>query len=86
MDSEVLLWVMVSAQMFAWAYFSFKGGNIGPKQFYLFTMAMIVGQIATGIETYYTAAWRAFFIQVYFFLFTVFAGVQRYRKARRGTA
>lgn len=73
---------MVFAQMIVWGWFSFKGGKLSDRVFLVFTLGMLLGQLAAGIETYQLAAWRAFVIQVYFFLFTALGGVQRIRQMR----
>lgn len=78
----MILWIMVIAQMLGWAYFSYRGGKVSDIQFYIFTASMLLGQLATGIETCQMAAWRSFLIQVFFFIFTAVGGIQRYRKAR----
>lgn len=64
--------------MISWGYFSFKGGQLTNKAFFLFTAGMMLGQLGAGIETYQTGSWGAFTIQVYFFCFTSIAGVKRY--------
>lgn len=78
----MILWTMVILQMLAWAYFSYKGGKITDRNFYIFTACMLLGQVATGIETYSQEAWRSFFIQAFFLSFTVFGGFQRFMNAR----
>jgi len=73
---------MVVTQMLGWAYFSYRGGKLSDLQFYIFTASMLLGQIATGIETYQMAAWRSFLIQAFFFTFTAIGGVQRRRRVK----
>jgi hypothetical protein len=79
----MLLWVMVSVQMLAWLWFSFKGGKLSDKMFLVFSVGMLIGQLGAGIETYQMAAWRAFCVQVYFFVFTALGAVQRIRQMRK---
>ncbi|MFZ3020209.1 MAG: hypothetical protein WA051_01665 [Minisyncoccia bacterium] len=76
------LWLMVGAQLAAWGWFSFKGGKLSDKKFLFFTIGMLLGQIGAGIENYQTHSWRSFTIQVYFFIFTAFGGIQRWRQMR----
>jgi len=78
----MILWLMVGAQLVAWGWFSFKGGQLSDKKFLLFTIGMLLGQFGAGIETYQSHSWRAFTVQVYFFTFTAFGGYQRYRQMK----
>ncbi|KKU90839.1 MAG: hypothetical protein UY23_C0006G0048 [Candidatus Jorgensenbacteria bacterium GW2011_GWA1_48_11] len=79
----MILWLMIAAQLVAWGWFSFKGGTLPNKQFFVFTAVMLIGQFGAGIETYEQAAWRAFVVQAYFFAFTAIGGIQRFRQIRR---
>jgi hypothetical protein len=74
---------MILVQMAVWLWFSFKGGNLKDKQFLWFTVGMLSGQIAGTIDSYQNLAWKALAIQVYFFVSTGFAGIQRFRGMRR---
>ncbi|PJE51127.1 MAG: hypothetical protein COV29_02535 [Candidatus Yanofskybacteria bacterium CG10_big_fil_rev_8_21_14_0_10_36_16] len=78
----MILWVMISTQLIAWGWFSYCGGKLSDKKFIIFTIGMLIGQLGTGIETYYAEAWRAFVVQGYFFVFTAFGGIQRWRKMK----
>lgn len=78
----MVLWLMVFAQMIAWAWFSLKAGKLSDKAFLIFTAGMLIGQIGTGIETYMLEAWRAFLVQAYFFLFTAYGGYKRLRQMK----
>ncbi len=83
----IILYSLISLQLIAWGWFSWHGGNLTDKQFIIFTFGMLAGQTGAGIETYLNNAWGAFIVQVYFFTFTAFAGIKRYKniklKARR---
>jgi hypothetical protein len=79
----VILWAMIGAQILAWGYFSWKGGRLSDKHFLIFTAGMLLGQLASVIETYFSGATRTFVVQIYFFLFTVFGGIQRFREMRK---
>ena len=82
-EARMVLWIMVFAQMAAWAWFSYKGGKVEDKKFLYFTGAMLLGQLASCIEAYQTAAWRTLVAQIYFFAFTAFGGIQRFRQMRK---
>jgi hypothetical protein len=82
----MILWIMVSAQLIAWGWFSYHGGKLSDNKFLIFTTGMLVGQLAAGIETYHTEAWRAFVVQIYFFVFTAFGGIQRWKQMRKPTS
>lgn len=77
---KIILWLMMGCQMLSWAWFSFKGGNLNNKQFLIFTVGMLLGQLGAGIETYLQGAFGSCIVQIYFFVFTLFAGYQRWRK------
>lgn len=79
-DVKVVLWVMMGAQMLGWAYFSSKGGNLSNKAFFFFTASMMLGQIGAGIETYVLRAWGACAVQIWFFCFTFWGGLNRFRQ------
>ncbi len=78
----MILWLMVTAQMIAWAWFSLKAGKLSDKAFLVFTVGMLLGQLGAGIETYMLEAWRAFVIQGFFFLFTVYGGYKRFKQMK----
>lgn len=77
-----ILYVMMMIQMVAWMLFSLKGGKLADRNFLIFTVGMLSGQIGAGIETYIMEAWGAFAIQVFFFAFTAIGGIQRLRQMR----
>jgi hypothetical protein len=76
---------MIAMQMLAWAFFSFKGGSVTDKQFYLFTIGMLIGQAGTSVETFLAQTWGTFIVQIYFFSFTLIGGIKRYRFAKLKT-
>ncbi len=83
----MLLWLMIAVQLLAWAWFSAKGGKMTDKQFLIFTVCMLLGQLASCIETYPMKALKSFAAQAYFFAWTSFGGIQRARqmwRARKG--
>lgn len=82
----MLLWAMVIAQMLAWGWFSLRGGKLSDKKFLVFTLGMLIGQVGAGIDSYHQAAWKAFIVQVYFFIFTAVGGIQRIRHMRRNSS
>lgn len=79
----MVLWLMTAAQLIAWGWFSIKGGKLGDRMFLAFTVGMLLGQLAVGIESYYSHGWRAFVVQAYFFVFTAVGGIQRLRQMRK---
>ncbi len=76
------LWTMVILQMAAWAWFSWNGGKLDDKKFLIFTVGMLLGQLASCIEGYQMEAWRTLVAQLYFFISTAFGGIQRFRQMR----
>jgi len=73
----------MACQMAAWMWFSAKGGKLADRPFLIFTAGMLMGQLGAGIETFWLKAWGAFAVQTFFFAFTAFGGVQRYRMMQR---
>ncbi len=53
------------------------------KKFLIFTVGMPLGQLASCIEGYQMEAWRTLVAQLYFFVFTAFGGIQRFRQMRK---
>jgi hypothetical protein len=74
---------MIAVQLLAWAWFTAKGGKMTDRQFLVFTVCMLLGQLASCIETYPMAAWKSFSAQAYFLAWTTFGGVQRIRQMRQ---
>jgi len=87
LQGEVMffLYIMVITQMLAWAYFSYKGGQLNDKQFYIFTFCMLIGQTGASIETFLSQSWATFSVQIFFFLFTAFGGIKRYSITKQKT-
>lgn len=81
----LVLYLLMAAQMMAWAWFSYQGGVLSDKKFLIFTGMMMLGQIGAGIETWILGAWGAFVVQVYFFAFTAFGGIRRYQNSKKAS-
>ncbi len=79
----MILWIMTASQLIASAWFSLRGGKLNDKEFYVFTVAMMVGQIGLGYETYTQGATRALVIQIYSLVLTAIGGIQRYRIVKK---
>lgn len=74
---KIIIWGLVSCQMIIWVFFTYKKGKLNDKQFYIFTICLLLGQIGSGIDSFGTA-WAAFAVQVFFFIFTLYGGIKRY--------
>ncbi|MEW6617562.1 MAG: hypothetical protein AB1333_04075 [Patescibacteria group bacterium] len=81
---EIFIWILVSCQMIVWVFFTYKKGKLNDKQFYIFTICLLLGQIGSAIDSY-GVAWAAFAVQIYFFIFTFYGGLKRYLSARNTT-
>ena len=79
----VVIYLMIGLQLVVWGWFSWKGGKLSDKQFIVFTIGMLSGQIGAGLETFYNHAKGTFIVQVYFFVFTAFAGLKRYKSMKK---
>lgn len=80
-----IIYFLIVMQMLAWLFFSLKGGKISDKQFYLFTLGMLLGQFGASIETFINNSWGTFAVQLYFFIFTLIGGIKRYNLAKQKT-
>ena len=79
----IFLYICIAIQMIGWAWFSWRGGKLSDREFIVFTLSMVGGQVAVGVETAIAHAWGALTMQTYFFLFTSVAGVRRYLQMRK---
>ena len=68
---------MMAMQMIAWGVFSYHGGELSDKGFFIFSGLMLTGQTGAAIECILTKAWGTLSVQVYFFIFTAFGIYQR---------
>jgi len=76
-------WLMILAQMSVYMWFTLKGGKLGNGSFLIYTVGMLLGQFAAGVDTYKNSALLGFAIQAFFFTFTVVGGIQRLRQMRK---
>jgi hypothetical protein len=83
LELKIFLYFLMSAQMLAWAWFSFKGGNLNNQRFYLFSALMACGQIGAAVETIFLSAWGTAAVQIYFLIFTIFGWYRRYLQAQK---
>lgn len=85
MALRYLFWAMVALQVAGWIWFSYKGGKLGDKQFYFFTILMLIGQCGTSGEGLFSNPinWGAVGGQGFFFVITVGGGIQRFRQTKK---
>ncbi len=85
MEIRYVLWAGIGLQVLAFLWFSLKGGILGDKEFYLFTVCMFAGQAGTAGEGYMSSSinWGAVIGQGIFFIITLIGGIQRFRLARK---
>ncbi len=79
----MILWLMTASQLIASAWFSLRGGKLNDREFFIFTGAMMIGQLGLGYETYQQHADRALLIQIYSIVLTAIGGIQRYRLMKK---
>jgi len=80
---QIAMWGMIFCQMLAWGWFTYKGGKLGDWQYLIFTVGMMLGQIAAGLEAHQKSAWVGFTIQVFFVISTAFGGFNRLRQMQK---
>jgi hypothetical protein len=76
---RLVLWTMMAAQMGAWAWFSYYGGKLSDYHFLLFSALMMTGQVGAALECAILRAWGTLGVQLYFFAFTGWGAIVRYR-------
>lgn len=74
----ILAWSLMACQMVAWAWLQFNGGQLSDRQYLIFCVGMMLGQVGASIECLGAKAWGTLAVQIYFFLFTVFGAVTRF--------
>ena len=75
--AKAVLYAMIAFQLVGWAWFSSQGGILPDKEFLVFSVMMLSGQLAAGIETFVMKAWGTCAIQVWFFGFTTWGAIVR---------
>ncbi len=75
---RLVIYMMIACQLVAWGWFSMRAGNLGNGEFTVFTIGMLLGQAGAAAETFQKKSWGTLVVQLYFFIFTVLAGVQRF--------
>jgi hypothetical protein len=83
MEIKYILWLMMGAQMAAWAWMQFKGGKLGDKHYLIFCGMMMTGQTGASFECIMGQAWGTLVVQIYFFIFTFWGGIVRYRQMNK---
>lgn len=78
----VILYVMMACQLIVWGWFSAKGGKLNDKSFLIFSVGMLLGQLAASVETFQLKAWGACIMQVYFFVLTVYGCYRRWSQIK----
>ena len=79
---RIILWIMLAVQCAAWAWIQYRGGKLEDKKYLIFCLGLMTGQLAGSIECYITQAWGTGLLQVYFFFWTGWGGIVRYRQMR----
>ena len=75
---KLFLWLLMSCQMAAWAWFQSKGGQLADQPYFIFCGMLLLGLIGAGIECIMGKAWGTLVVQIYFFVFTAYGGIVRY--------
>lgn len=82
-----IAWTLMAIQMVAWAWMQRNGGSLPDRKYFIFCPLFMLGQIGASIECLASPspAWGTFVVQVYFFAWTAYGAVVRYRMIRRPT-
>ncbi len=80
---RLAIYAGVAIQMAAWAWIQSRGGRLSDRKYLVFCAMMMVGQSAAAVECVLGRAWGTLSVQIFFFAFTAFGGVIRFRQMRR---
>ena len=83
MPIRIILWVMMAVQMLAWAWMQKRGGKLDDKPYLIFCAMMMTGQLGAGLECIISQAWGTLVVQIYFFAFTFWGAIVRYRQMKK---
>jgi len=76
---NIFLWIMVSCQMLAWLYLMHRGEGISRREYLIFTIGMMLGQMGAGIDCFIQQAWPTLIVQVFFFFATLYGALRKFR-------
>lgn len=84
-STTAIAWTLMAIQMVAWAWMQRNGGSLPDRKYFVFCPLFMLGQIGASIECLASPspAWGTFVVQVYFFAWTAYGAVVRYRMMRR---
>ena len=83
MDSTAIAWSLMAIQMIAWAWLQRNGGTLPDRKYLIFCPLFMLGQVGASIECVNHRAWGTLVVQAYFFAWTAYGGIVRYRTMRR---
>jgi hypothetical protein len=84
--SRAIIAVVMSVQLLAWGWFQAHKGQLGDKQFLLWSAGMVTGQLAAIVECIITTAWSVMFLQFYFLAYTLYGAYQRFQAMNKKEA
>ncbi|MBI4434841.1 hypothetical protein HY635_03465 [Candidatus Uhrbacteria bacterium] len=85
MDPTIIAWSLMAVQMAAWAWLQWNGGTLPDRKYFVFCPLFMLGQVGASIECVNHRAWGTLVVQTYFFAWTAYGGIVRYRTMRRAT-
>lgn len=77
---KIVVWVMLAMQMIAWGWIQSNGGQLHDREYILFCIGMMIGQIGGTIECLAGKAWGTMILQVYFLIWTAIGMLVRVQK------
>ena len=70
---------MMSIQVGGWSWMQWRAGKFSDKEYLIWTVTMLSGQSAGGVDCAINGAWGAMFLNIFFFVSTILGGIKRYR-------
>ena len=82
MRIEFITWPLMGIMMGGWAWMQYHKGELDGKHYLWFCAMMMGGQIGGSIDCYVKGNLYMVFVQIYFFAFTLWGAIQRYREMK----
>ncbi|MDD5566621.1 MAG: hypothetical protein PHH01_00295 [Patescibacteria group bacterium] len=80
---RLAIYAGVVIQMASWAWIQSRGGHLSDRKYLLFCGMMMIGQTAAGVECILGKTWGTLAVQIFFFIFTAWGGIVRFREMKQ---
>jgi hypothetical protein len=76
--THLILWALIGCSMLAWAWSSLRAGRLDDRQFVVFSIGLVLGQLAGAVEAFLSGAYGTCVSQLYFCAFTLLGAFHRW--------